>query len=115
MFHEVGYFLHKPGPITTPPMVPTIYKIGRATPDPDIAILSIQNTSLPSLDFDSISPREGQEIQVIGYPTASDQIDIDSSKYYAPTFSTGRVSRVGPRIFEIDAPITTGNSGGPVI
>jgi hypothetical protein len=114
LIYEIGYFLHKPGPITSPPLMPTIYKIGKASSDPDIAILAVPN-QLPGIELDAQQPQEGQEIQAIGYPIASDRIDIDSSKYYTPTFSTGRVTRVGPRIFEVDAPITTGNSGGPVI
>ncbi|HEY9867900.1 MAG TPA: trypsin-like peptidase domain-containing protein, partial [Candidatus Obscuribacterales bacterium] len=32
-----------------------------------------------------------------------------------PTFNTGRISRVAPRILQVDAPVTTGNSGGPVV
>jgi len=42
-------------------------------------------------------------------------LDTDSSKYFAPTFSTGRVSRVGPRSIQVDAAMTNGNSGAPVI
>lgn len=67
------------------------------------------------MELDMVVPSEGQEIQVIGYPMASDQLDSDSSKYYAPTFTTGRISRVTPKVLQVDASITTGNSGGPVV
>ncbi len=113
--HQLGYFLHKPGPVTEPAVEATIYKVGKGETDPDLAILTAPSNTIPPLEFDPIAPSEGQEIQVIGYPMASDQIDADASKYYAPTFSTGRISRVAPHILEVDAPITTGNSGGPVI
>ncbi len=112
---EVGYFLHPPGDINLKPFKGQLYKVVNDDNSPDLAILTVANTQIIKLELDMTAPCEGQEIQVIGYPTASDQIDMDSSKYYAPTFSTGRISRVAPRILEVDAPVSTGNSGGPVI
>jgi len=111
---EEGYFLHAPGPITQPALEAKLYKVAKDS-EPDLALLTIGNTRIAGMDFDPVEPSEGQEIQVIGYPKASDDIDSDSGKYYAPTFSTGRVSRVTPHILQVDAPITTGNSGGPVV
>jgi S1-C subfamily serine protease len=112
---DVGYFLHAPGPVTQPAIEAKTYKVAKLDSDPDLAILHIANSNISPLEFDTETPTEGEEIQVLGYPTASDQIDVDAGKYYAPTFNTGRISRVGLRILEVDAPITTGNSGGPVI
>ncbi len=111
---ETSYFLHQPGPIKQPAIEASLYKLGKAESDPDLAILTVDN-HVAGIELETLPPSEGQEIQVIGYPAASDQIDLDSSKYYSPTFSTGRVSRVGSRILQVDAPITNGNSGGPVI
>ena len=113
--YELGYFLHPPGAVTQPPLVGKLYKVAKGEGEPDLAILTVDKTTIPPMELDTVAPSEGQEIQVIGYPMASDQIDADSSKYYAPTFSTGRVSRVAPRTLQVDAPITTGNSGGPVV
>lgn len=113
--HELGYFLHKVGPVSEPAIQAVVYKIAKGDNEPDIAILSSAPNAIPGLEFDTISPSEGQEIQVIGYPAASDQLDIDAGKYYAPTFTSGRISRVAPRMLQVDAPITTGNSGGPVV
>ncbi|MBI4532787.1 MAG: trypsin-like peptidase domain-containing protein [Candidatus Melainabacteria bacterium] len=112
---QVAYFLHAPGPVTQPATEAQLYRVARLEGEPDLAILTARIANLIPLEFDHIAPAEGQEVQVIGYPAASDQIDLDSSKYYAPTFNTGRVSRVAPRILQVDAPITTGNSGGPVV
>jgi hypothetical protein len=112
---ELGYFLHKTGPVSQTPLQASVYKVGTGESDPDLAVLTVPSTAIPTLEFDSAQPTEGQEIQVIGYPQASDQIDLDASNYYAPTFSTGRISRVLPRILQVDAPITNGNSGGPVV
>ncbi len=112
---EVGYFIHPPGDINLKPYKGKLFKVNNDENTPDLAILTVDNASIPPLELDLTPVCEGQEIQVIGYPTASDQIDMDSSKYYAPTFSTGRISRVAPRILEVDAPVSTGNSGGPVV
>lgn len=112
---EIGYFLHPPGPVTQAALTAHLYKPSQSDNAIDLSILTVNNPNIPPLEFDHLPPTEGQEIQVIGYPTASDQIDLDSSKYYAPTFNTGRISRVAPRILQVDAPITTGNSGGPVV
>jgi S1-C subfamily serine protease len=112
---EAGYFLHAAGPVSQQALQAQLFKVAKLDSDPDLAILWIANPTLPKLEFDPVEPTEGQEIQVIGYPLASDQIDFDSGSYYAPTFSTGRISRVAPRLLQVDAPVSIGNSGGPVV
>lgn len=112
---ETGFFLHPAGPVSQQAVQARLFKVARLESDPDLAVLMVENPSMGKLEFDSIEPTEGQEIQVIGYPLASDQIDFDSGQYYAPTFSTGRISRVAPRLLQVDAPVSTGNSGGPVV
>ncbi len=112
---ETGYFLHSAGPVSQQALQAQVFRCAKSESEPDLAILWIANPGLPKLDFDEEQPTEGQEIQVIGYPLASDQIDFDSGSYYAPTFSTGRISRVAPRLLQVDAPVSVGNSGGPVI
>lgn len=113
--HETGYFLHAAGPVSQESIPASLFKVARSENEPDLAVLVSTNKNLVKLEFDPVPPTEGQEIQVIGYPLASDQIDFDSSAYYSPTFSTGRISRVAPKILQVDAPVSVGNSGGPVI
>lgn len=112
---ESGFFLHGAGPVTQQPLQAQLFKAAKSDAEPDLAVLWIANPNLPKLEIDEVQPAEGQEIQVIGYPLASDQIDFDSGSYYAPTFSTGRISRVAPRLLQVDAPVSVGNSGGPVV
>lgn len=113
--YELGYFLHSPGSVKLPPIVAKLYKAGKGESDPDLAILSVDRSSVMPFELETQSPSEGQEIQVIGYPMASDQIDADSRNYYTPTFNNGRISRVAPRFLQVDAAVTHGNSGGPVV
>jgi len=112
---EVGYFLHSSGPVTQPPILAKIYKTGQGETDPDIAVLTSDKNNLLPLELDPLEGTEGQEIQVIGYPVASDQIDNEANDYFTPTFMNGHITKVTPHLVQVDAPITTGNSGGPVV
>jgi S1-C subfamily serine protease len=111
---EIGYFLHQAGPATDQAIQATVFKLAKPE-EPDLAILSSRPNNIQPLELDPLPPTEGEEIQVIGYPTASDQIDLDASKYFAPTFTSGRISRVALRMLQVDAPVTYGSSGSPVI
>ena len=82
----------------------------------DLALLAVKNAHISVMSFDDKAAREGEEIQVVGYPVASEQIDgAGNGRTYAPTFTTGRVSRVTPDMVQVDAAISKGDSGGPVI
>ena len=112
---EVGYFLHPPGSATKLPIRGKLYKFAKANGKPDLALLKVVHHKVDPIELDAVLPSEGQEIQAIGYAIASDALDEDSGKFYAPTFNTGRISRVTPNTLQVDAAVTTGMSGGPVI
>jgi hypothetical protein len=112
---QVGYFLHACGSVNQPPLLAKIYKATKPDTDPDIAILTVEKSAAPPLELDPLEASEGQEVQVIGYPIASDQIDNEANDYFTPTFSNGHVTKVTPHLVQVDAPITRGNSGGPVL
>jgi DNA replication initiation complex subunit (GINS family) len=111
---QTACFLHPAGPKTKPSINVNLYKIATKKIEPDIAILNT-NQNFPKLDFETMTASEGQEIQVIGYPIASNQIDNDADKYYAPTFNNGRITRLGAKLIQVDAQVTKGYSGGPVV
>lgn len=113
---DVGNFIHPPGAATQTPLKGHLYRMsGQSTDEADLALLFVKNAKIPALELEPMQPTEGQEVQVIGYPLESDQIDQDSSQYFTPTFSNGRVSRVTPRTLQVDAAVGVGNSGGPVL
>ena len=112
---EVGYFLHPAGSATKLPIRAAVHKIANARGNPDLAILKVAHHQIKPIELDPKQPSEGQEIQAIGYAIASDALDEDSGSFYAPTFNTGRISRVTPKTLQVDAAVTTGMSGGPVI
>jgi Trypsin-like peptidase domain len=113
---QVGYFLHPPGPITLPPTEGHIYKTAKSEKEPDLGILTASSTTPGlGLDLEPLPASEGQEVQVMGYPVASEIIDKDADKHYSPTLNSGRISRVTPTLLQVDAPVSRGNSGGPVV
>ena len=112
---QVGYFLHPCGSVNEPPLLAKIYKATKPDTDPDIAVLTVDKAGTLPLELDPLEASEGQEVQVIGYPIASDQIDTEANDYFSPTFSNGHVTKVTPHLVQVDAPITKGNSGGPVL
>jgi hypothetical protein len=84
-----------------------IVKVRAADREADIALLVV-NTKRPTLKMAKKLPEVGDDVVVIGHPRG-----------YENTLSVGIVSAIGgPSLkydFQISAPISPGNSGGPVI
>ena len=85
----------------------------------DIALLKIDGENMPSLRLNKTrTMTTGDSAYVFGFP-ASAQINLES--LFQPTFSQGAVSAVKNssngdfKIYELDAKISEGSSGGPVL
>jgi serine protease Do len=94
-----------------------VYKLGPDT-SVDVAILRINQTSLPSVhrvepDLDHTNP--GDEVVVIGYPLGLDLLQWTRDSTADPSLSTGTVSRVGHDFIQLNLRAYHGNSGGPVL
>lgn len=112
----------------SPPVSPLPGKIsgdeGRfaMTSGRDVAILKIPGSDLPTLRLgESDRARIGEEIFVAGYPgSVSDSYALSQETQLEPSISRGQVSNLrvaveGSNLIQMDAPVTYGNSGGPVI
>ncbi|MBC7924167.1 MAG: trypsin-like peptidase domain-containing protein [Bryobacteraceae bacterium] len=88
-------------------------KVLGADPETDIALLKVEATSLPAVNFaDSDRARQGQMVMAFGHPLGLDE-----------AVSLGVVSAVARQLkpddpviyLQTDAPINPGNSGGPLV
>lgn len=115
---QSSYFLHATGPLTQPAIEAKVYKASESR-EPDLAILvavvpeeirshGVVMNAVP-LDLKVI---ENEEIQIAGYPV---QDRLSQKEEYRPTFSNGKVIKVGAHGFEFMAELSKGFSGGPVI
>lgn len=85
-------------------------RVSRTDPQDDVALLSIPSIPVRPLPLGDISgAREGQTIIVIGFP----RIEVLGAQ--TVTVTTGIVSAIHSRFVQIQAPISPGNSGGPVL
>jgi hypothetical protein len=113
---SIGYFVHAPGSLAEPALVAELYKQAHHQNQPDLAILAI-NKTVPALDLDPAPPVVGQAIQAVGYPavTAPAKGKPAQQVQYAPSFTTGKITRVQPMQIHFDATVSKGDSGGPLI
>lgn len=81
-----------------------------ASPDLDLAVISLDGKGLPSVPLDTSNlPVPGDRVRVAGNPLGLNSIVVEGKvKEYL------RVNNKPERIFSIDAPIYPGNSGSPV-
>ena len=97
-----------------------IRKRGEPIPGKDIAILKIDKTNLPTVPVgDDTALTTGDKVFVIGYPAAATFHDmLATASATEPTMTSGLISARksmlgGWDVFQTDAAITHGNSGGP--
>ncbi len=79
----------------------------------DLALLQVTTTGLTPLPLgDSRKVQTAQEVRVVGYPLS----DVLGSGVKVATGSiAGTVDRGGKQLFQLDAAVNPGNSGGPVV
>lgn len=84
----------------------------------DVALLRIQRSNLPTITVADSDPTVGDAIVSVGYPGSTERVtDMQS----APSFTKGSVTSIRTRsnglvpVYEIDATMTFGMSGGPTL
>lgn len=88
-------------------------KVLALDPAVDLAVLKIEAKDLPALSLeDSENVELGEETRVAGYPLS--EVLGTSLKVSAGSVA-GLILKDGQRLFQIDAAVNPGNSGGPVI
>jgi serine protease Do len=76
----------------------------------DLALLQLENSSLPPLSFaDPASILEGQTVFALGHP-----LGLDFTVSRGVVSNRNRVLN-GVQYIQVDAPLNSGNSGGPII
>lgn len=87
--------------------------------DRDSALIKIDQTNLPALSLgDSKNVSVGKKVYIYGYPSTA---TINTSDNLEPTFTQGTLSatkdskRKDFKIFQTDAKISRGSSGGPLL
>ncbi len=105
-------------------VTPTVYKINE---ERDVAILKLpepttERTALTICKYDNV--QTGEDVTAIGFPAISDTATDDPQSYDVSnvTMTKGIVSKKttsdyegGARVFQTDAEINGGNSGGPLV
>lgn len=96
-------------------------KLGQPFPEQgkDVAVIKIDKSNMQSLPLgDGSGVKQGQRVFVLGYPAIA---DLNESSLTRPTYTTGIVSAIKRSsqgdydVVQIDAAISGGNSGGPVV
>jgi S1-C subfamily serine protease len=95
---------------------------GKEIPGKDVAVLKVERKDMPTVPLgDDAQINTGDKVYVLGYPAeATFQPVLSKESQVEPTMTTGTVSAKksvpgGWSVIQMDAPITHGNSGGPVL
>lgn len=109
-----GFFIHPPGSSKQATMIARVYREAAADMEPDLALLFVQGSVLPSLQLEHELPISGEIVQAVGYPVDK-QEGVAVPATYEPAFTAGRVKHVVARLVQFEAPVSKGDSGGPLI
>lgn len=87
----------------------------------DVSIIKVEVKNAPTLKLaDSGKVRLQEHVTVAGFPAAAESEALSQNSSLQASFTDGRVSSMkntadGSPVFQVDAPATWGNSGGPVL
>ncbi len=83
----------------------------------DVALLKVDAVPAPALGFSQQEVAVGERVYIAGYPSTAELSDRSSGEV---TFTSGVVSAIrttadGKKVYQTDAKISQGSSGGPVL
>ena len=87
----------------------------------DLAVLQLSNVDFPlptPLRISQTEPGEGENVVAIGFPAASDDVATEKmtwKEFTTPSRAPGSISKILEGEIQHTAPISGGNSGGPLI
>ena len=117
--YEVGVGVGIPGVAAGAKAIPADLTVaGETAPGKDVAILKIQGSNLPTVPLgDDATLNTADRLYVVGYPADA---DISEASVTVPTMTQGAVSAKktldnGLTVYQTDAALNPGNSGGPVL
>jgi serine protease Do len=109
------------GKVSAQDITADVSAAGQQIPGKDVAVLKIERSNMPTVPLgDDSQVNTGDKVYVLGYPAAATFHPVLSeASQVEPTLTSGTVSARksasgGWPVLQIDAPITHGNSGGPV-
>jgi serine protease Do len=109
------------GKVSAQDITAEVSAAGQQIPGKDVAVLKVERSNLPTVPLgDDSQVSTGDKVYVLGYPAAATFHPVLSeASQVEPTLTSGTVSAKktasgGWPVLQVDAPITHGNSGGPV-
>jgi serine protease Do len=109
------------GKVSAQDITADVSAAGQQIPGKDVAVLKVERDNMPTVPLgDDSQVSTGDKVYVLGYPGAATFHPVLSeASAVEPTLTSGTVSAKktasgGWPVLQIDAPITHGNSGGPV-
>src|ERR1700736_3267296 len=109
------------GKVSAQDITAEVSAAGQQIPGKDVAVLKIERSNMPTVPLgDDSQVSTGDKVYVLGYPAAATFHPVLSeASQVEPTLTSGTVSAKktasgGWPVLQVDAPITHGNSGGPV-
>lgn len=92
-----------------------VVELGSAYPGKDVAVLKVSQNYLPTIGLSSLDLPIGASVFVMGYPEAAKISTVRDSSITAGVLSAYKQSEKGWKLPQMDAAISPGSSGAPVL